>query len=197
MLAPRLPLALNGPGFLLLVLAAAVLVRSWAAGGDPSSPLAGIGAAAVLSGGCWLWTSARAGRRRARPRVALLRSAGWGLAGFMGLAVGPLGRGRLPGPLHSHGAGLALWLVAVSVIALAEEAMLRHSLWTAIESAHGPAVALVVTSIAFAVIHVPLYGWAVLPLDLVVGFWLGGLRLVAGSALAPALAHVAADWLMW
>jgi hypothetical protein len=48
--------------------------------------------------------------------------------------------------------------------------------------------------------HVPLYGVGALPLDLAVGLLLGGLRIVSGSVLAPAIAHVLADiaggWLL-
>jgi membrane protease YdiL (CAAX protease family) len=54
-----------------------------------------------------------------------------------------------------------------------------------------------VTSIVFALIHVPLYGWHVVPLDLGVGVFLGGLRLVSGSVAAPAIAHIGADLATW
>jgi hypothetical protein len=40
---------------------------------------------------------------------------------------------------------------------------------------------------------VPLYGWGAVPLDLAVGVWLGGLRLVTGGWAAPAVAHTFAD----
>jgi len=33
------------------------------------------------------------------------------------------------------------------------------------------------TSVLFALIHVPIYGWHVVPLDVGVGLWFGGLRL--------------------
>ena len=46
----------------------------------------------------------------------------------------------------------------------------------------------------------PLYGVGALPLDLAVGLLLGGLRIVSGGVLAPAIAHVIADlaggWLL-
>jgi len=54
-----------------------------------------------------------------------------------------------------------------------------------------------VTSVAFALMHVPLYGWHVVPLDLGVGIWLGGLRLLGRGVAAPALAHVLADLVTW
>jgi hypothetical protein len=45
--------------------------------------------------------------------------------------------------------------------------------------------------------HVPLYGWQVVPLDLGVGVWLAGLRLATGGVAAPALAHWIADLSTW
>jgi hypothetical protein len=58
-------------------------------------------------------------------------------------------------------------------------------------------VAVVATSLVFALIHVPLYGWHVVPLDLGVGLLLGGLRLVTGGVTAPAAAHTIADVATW
>lgn len=58
-------------------------------------------------------------------------------------------------------------------------------------------MAIAVTSLAFALIHVPLYGWHVVPLDLGVGVWLAGLRLASGSVAAPAIAHALADLATW
>ena len=67
----------------------------------------------------------------------------------------------------------------------------------AVSDVRGPGTALVVTSVAFAVLHVPFYGPSVLPLDLAVGFLLGGLRLVSGGVAAPSGAHVLADLAGW
>ena len=53
------------------------------------------------------------------------------------------------------------------------------------------------TSVVFALLHVPLYGWHVVPLDLGVGLWLAGLRLISGGVAAPAVAHVVADLATW
>jgi membrane protease YdiL (CAAX protease family) len=63
----------------------------------------------------------------------------------------------------------------------------------------GPAVAAAVlaTSLLFALIHVPLYGWHVVPLDFGVGVFLAGLRLASGSVTAPVIAHVVADLATW
>jgi len=57
----------------------------------------------------------------------------------------------------------------------------------------GTIVAILGTSLLFALIHVPLYGWHVVPLDFGVGLWLAGLRLLSGGVAAPAIAHTIAD----
>ena len=53
------------------------------------------------------------------------------------------------------------------------------------------------TAVLFALMHVPLYGWHVVPLDLGVGLWLAGLRLATGGVAAPAIAHTVADLATW
>src|SRR5205807_247835 len=52
-------------------------------------------------------------------------------------------------------------------------------------------------AVALALLHAPIHGWQVLPLDLAVGVALGVLRVVAGSVSAPALAHTFADLAGW
>jgi len=61
----------------------------------------------------------------------------------------------------------------------------------------GSRTALVVTSVAFALMHVPNYGTPAIPLDLGVGLLLGGLRLLSGGPGAPAIAHAVADLAAW
>ena len=58
---------------------------------------------------------------------------------------------------------------------------MRGSLYRAVDQRAGAVAAIALTSVAFALLHVPLYGWAVVPLDLAVGVWLGVLRAVTGS----------------
>jgi membrane protease YdiL (CAAX protease family) len=57
--------------------------------------------------------------------------------------------------------------------------------------------ALGLTTLAFALMHVPMYGWHVVPLDLAVGFTLGGLRIATRGIAAPAVAHAIADLATW
>ena len=59
--------------------------------------------------------------------------------------------------------------------------MLRGVLFDALRATVGHRRAVALTSLAFALMHVPLYGWHVVPLDLAVGVWLAGLRLLSGG----------------
>jgi len=93
--------------------------------------------------------------------------------------------------------GYARWAVFVVIVAVAEEALLRGSLFRAIEQRSGVAVAIAVTSVAFGLLHAPVYGWGVVPLDIAVGVWLGALRAVSGTVAAPAVAHAVADLAGW
>jgi membrane protease YdiL (CAAX protease family) len=175
------------------IVAAATLRAAVGAPNVAASMPAGVVFAVAL-----LIVAAVAGWRMGRPR-------------FAAVAVGLLGGGALVGawllahtgpglavaPLNS---GLALWTPVVAFVAIAEEVALRGALFNAVRSGWGDGAALVVTTILFAAMHVPLYGIGSLPLDLAAGFLLGGLRIVSGGVLAPAIAHVLADlaggWLL-
>ena len=97
-----------------------------------------------------------------------------------------------------HGTdGFATWAAVVLVVATAEEVFLRGALYDAVEDVAGAVPAIVVGAVAFALLHVPLYGWHVVPLDLAVGLVLGGLRQATGTPAAPAVTHVGADVVGW
>jgi hypothetical protein len=85
------------------------------------------------------------------------------------------------------------WAAATVLVAAAEEALLRGALFDELLARHGVLVAVAATSLVFALLHVPVYGWSAVPLDLGVGLLLGGLRLVSGGVAAPAIAHALAD----
>jgi membrane protease YdiL (CAAX protease family) len=89
------------------------------------------------------------------------------------------------------------WALATILVATAEELVLRGVLFDALARVGGVATTVVLTSVLFALIHVPLYGWHVVPLDLGVGLWLAGLRLLSGGVAAPAIAHTLADLATW
>jgi membrane protease YdiL (CAAX protease family) len=89
------------------------------------------------------------------------------------------------------------WAAATILVATTEEIVLRGALFDALDLSLGTVAAILMTSVVFALIHVPLYGWHVVPLDLGVGLWLAGLRLTTGGIAAPAVAHTIADLATW
>jgi membrane protease YdiL (CAAX protease family) len=89
------------------------------------------------------------------------------------------------------------WVAIVGLVAVAEELLLRGALYDRVLRWRGQEWAIGLTTTAFALIHVPFYGWHVLPLDVAVGLWLGVLRAVAQSVTAPAAAHLVADLAAW
>lgn len=93
--------------------------------------------------------------------------------------------------------GFATWVAAVTVVVAAEELFLRGTLHDAVAQRWSAWAAVVVGAVCFALLHVPLYGWHVVPLDLAVGLVLGGLRVEAGTPAAPAVAHLGADVVGW
>lgn len=122
---------------------------------------------------------------------------GLGLAAAAVLCLGPLTRHLLDpgGALELH--RFWVWGAVVTTVALSEEAFLRGALWQAVAAWRGDLVALALTTVAFALLHVPFYGWGIIPLDLAVGLLLGGLRMVGGGIAAPATAHLVADIAGW
>ena len=98
---------------------------------------------------------------------------------------------------HFGASSYVSWAPATVVVATAEEAFLRGALYDAVARARGVDAAVVIGAVAFAALHVPLYGWHVLPLDLAVGLLLGALRVVSGTWTAPAIAHAGADLVGW
>ena len=102
----------------------------------------------------------------------------------------PAGMGRPAAPFFP-------WAAITILVAGAEEALLRGRLFDATRRAGGVVTAVLLTTVAFALMHVPLYGWHVVPLDLAVGLGLAGLRLATGGVLAPAVSHAVADLATW
>ena len=192
-------------GLLGLALAAGVRIAVAGTSGAASIPAgvvfaALVAALAVLTRDPSRFWYRPAGNRAVSWSVGT-RSAAWavgaGVAGAVVLCVPAALRHAADGTVLWSAHGYARWAVAVVVVASAEEALLRGSLYRAVAQRAGVGAAIAVTTVAFALLHVPLYGWAVVPLDLAVGVWLGVLRAVSGSVLAPALAHSLADLAGW
>jgi membrane protease YdiL (CAAX protease family) len=177
------------------------------AGMDPL--LAGSAFGAALLGLAVLAGVASGAGRLALPRMPALSTArkqGLAIAvggafglGLIGIALaGPAltGAGTLPG-LGRPAAPFVPWAAITIVVATAEEVLLRGILLDRVRRVGGVTLAVLVTSAVFALLHVPLYGWHVVPLDFAVGLVLGGLRLITNRVAAPAAAHAVADLATW
>jgi membrane protease YdiL (CAAX protease family) len=146
--------------------------------------------AGLVFAACLIALALAAGTRVPVTRRALAL----GLLGVLVLCL-PVGLGHLVALRPLHGTtGFVSWALAVTVVAGAEELFLRGALFDALRR---PWPAVVVGAVLFALLHVPLYGWHVVPLDLAVGLVLGGLRVESGTPAAPAVTHVGADLVGW
>jgi membrane protease YdiL (CAAX protease family) len=182
----------NARAALILVGLAAVVIARWAAtvGGVADALLLGVAFGVGLTA-----VALAGGERLALPRATAIGIGIAGAAALIGLAL--LAHvGRIGPPLAPATAFLP-WAAVTMVVATAEEAVLRGALFEAIRHHGGVTAAVAITSVAFALLHVPLYGWHVVPLDLGVGIFLGGLRLASGGIAAPAVAHAVADLATW
>jgi len=179
------------PAWIALALAVIVAAR-WAATVADAPPYL-VGA---LFGLAFVALASAGGMRLRLPAPSALLI---GLAGSAVLVVLAIGASQLAGqPLRAvPKTEFAAWALITIVVAGAEELVLRGALFNALRDAGGVGVAVALTSAAFALMHVPLYGWHVVPLDLGVGVFLAGLRLASGSVTAPAIAHVMADLATW
>jgi membrane protease YdiL (CAAX protease family) len=174
------------PGLLVTGFVVALLLRVAVGGADVArSATAGLVFAGLLL----------AATAAARTRVPVTAQAvGYGAAGVVVLCVPVL---LVWTPRVVTTAGFARWAAVVAVVAVAEELFLRGALYDALAEAAGADAAIAAGAVAFALLHVPLYGWHVVPLDLAVGVGLGELRRVAGTPAAPAVTHVGADLAAW
>src|SRR5829696_5932050 len=184
------------PGLILGGLAVVVAARWWAtrSGVDPlmvggafGLALLGVAAARRGSAAATSEVSPR-GLRRFAANILLGSAAGVTLVTIV--VAGPLiaNRSLVPGLLQPAAAWLP-WALITIVVAGAEEAVLRGRLFSVIRRSAGTPVAIGITTVAFALMHVPLYGWHVVPLDVAVGLAFAGLRIASGGVVAPAAAH--------
>jgi membrane protease YdiL (CAAX protease family) len=121
------------------------------------------------------------------------------VAGLLAVATVALMAGPAP-PLPAGGAALALGLLA----AVAEEALFRGALYAWVEQraarsgrapALAPVLAVAFSAVAFALVHVPSYGPAAIPVDLGAGLLLGWQRWASGRWTVPAATHAVANLL--
>jgi len=132
-----------------------------------------------------------------RPTAVAPSSLALGVGGGAVLVV--LAIATRPGPLPSlaPAASFVPWVAVTVLVAVTEELVLRGALFDELDGRLGVSAAVAITAVLFALMHVPLYGWHVVPLDLGVGLWLAGLRLAGNGVAAPAIAHTLADLATW
>lgn len=177
----------HGAPAVVIVIGVATVVRALVGG---PAPAASVPAAILFSG--VLATAVVWGGARVTPLS--WRGAAMGLAGAAALvALSLLGLPAVVFGARAAASALLWWVPLVTVVAAVEELVLRGVLFDAVRSQSGDAVAVAVTALLFAVIHLPLYGIQSLPIDLCVGVFLGSLRLASGDVTAPLVAHVLAD----
>jgi membrane protease YdiL (CAAX protease family) len=134
----------------------------------------------LLVGAIWpLTRDARAAREIPGPLAA-------GLAAFV--LVRALGGGlRMPvGPRY---------MTAILLAPVAEELFFRRFVFGVLRPG-GVALAIGGSTVLFAIAHVTVYGWWVLPLDLAAGLILGWQRWASGTWVVPAATHVVANLLI-
>lgn len=103
--------------------------------------------------------------------------------------------GRLVGGGHVHLNLNGPYLPEVVVAAVAEEAFFRRFVFAVLLPA-GPGIAVFGSAALFAVAHVTVYGWWVLPVDLAAGLVLSWVRWYSGRWVASAATHVVANLLI-
>jgi membrane protease YdiL (CAAX protease family) len=131
--------------------------------------------------------------------TAMLRALVLGVAGGAVLVLLVVALPGLPAQLWPRPSPTSAlpWTLLVVCISVAEEVVFRGVLYDAVARIGGAVCAAVVCALAFALVHVPLYGWRAVPLDVGAGLWLGGLRMLSGGVAAPAIAHAVADCGAW
>lgn len=91
-------------------------------------------------------------------------------------------------PVAWSAAALPLSLLA----AVAEEALFRRAAYGGLERFGAP-LAIAVTALLFALVHLPAYGTSAFPVDLGAGLLLGWQRWASGTWAVPAATHAAAN----
>jgi membrane protease YdiL (CAAX protease family) len=125
--------------------------------------------------------------RSATPPLGWAAPLGIGLAAVAaaGMVAGPA-----PDPrVGAAAAGLGL------LAAVAEEALFRRLMYLRLLARYGTVVAVLGSAILFALVHLPAYGTAALPVDLGAGLLLSWQRFASGRWTVPAVTHAVANLL--
>ena len=129
------------------------------------------------------------GQRADRERRGPL---GWGVPLVLGL-VAVVGAGVVAGPVADRRVGgVALGLALLA--AVAEEALFRRVLYERLLR-FGVVAAVVGSAVLFALVHLPAYGLAAMPVDFGAALLLGWQRYASGRWTVPAVTHAVANLL--
>ena len=166
------------------------LVGRVAVGGLPSAvPLLAVGYLALLTAAL-----AVGGQRVDQASRGSLGNGplGWGVPLALGL-VAVVGAGVVGGPVADRRVGgMAVGLALVA--AVAEEALFRRVLYERLLR-FGVVAAVGGSAVVFALVHLPAYGLAAMPVDLGAALLLGWQRYASGRWTVPAVTHAVANLL--
>jgi membrane protease YdiL (CAAX protease family) len=129
------------------------------------------------------------GARRGQADTAPL---GWPLPLVIGVGA-VVGATIVGGPVADRRVGVAAGVLAV-LAAVAEEVLFRRVLYDRL-LAFGVVVAVVGSAVGFALVHLPAYGLAAMPVDLGAAMLLSWQRYASGRWTVPAVTHVVANLL--
>jgi membrane protease YdiL (CAAX protease family) len=108
----------------------------------------------------------------------------------IGIAAFALGRALVPADAPAPATPLVIGMLVLA--AVAEEAFFRRLVFGSL-TRFGPAVQVLGSAWLFAIVHVTVYGWYALPLDLAAGLLLSWQRWASGSWGASATTHALAN----
>ena len=117
---------------------------------------------------------------------------GWGVVLGIGVAA-VLAAGVVAGPVPDRRVGVLAGGIAV-VAAVAEEALFRRLLYDRLLR-FGVVAAVGGTAVVFALVHLPAYGVAAMPVDLGAALLLSWQRYASGRWTVPAVTHAVANLL--
>lgn len=164
---------------------ALLLARPWVVRAvDPTTGLVAVFALLALAGALAAPADEERGAA-AWPTVMAVTLFGVAVVAAVALVVS----GRTPGPLAGR------YVVTTIGAAIAEELFFRRAVYAWLRPA-GATVAIGATACVFALAHVTVYGWWVVPIDLTAGVLFGWQRERSGVWWSSAVSHVVANVLV-
>ena len=151
-------------------------------GAHPTATLTIIFLALLVGGTLW-------------PRRASVPAGAAAALPVLAVGVGAFVLGRVLGGGHAPQPLVLRVVVLGSLAAVAEEAFFRRFVYDTLLPA-GTALAVLGSAALFALAHVTVYGWWVLPIDVAAGLVLSWQRWATGSWTVPAVTHVLANLLV-